>query len=194
MDAGAKKEDVSALEKALSDAQEDGEELTFRQVRFQGCRFTECDFSAAAFYGCAFESCAFTGCRFPGSFWKESRLAGCKAQGGDFRKARFKDCALDGLRLRWANFTAALWERCALTDCDLSESACQELKVVKTLLKSVDFTGGNLFRASLKGADLSACTLDGITLSASCQELKGAKIHASQAAVVARILGIEVTE
>ena len=36
------------------------------------------------------------------------------------------------------------------------------------------------------------CTLDGITLSESCAELKGAAIHASQAAVVARILGIDV--
>ena len=64
--------------------------------------------------------------------------------------------------------------------------------MVKTTLHKTDFTGADLFRAVLKGADLSGCTLDGISLSASCQELKGAKIHASQAAVVARILGIEV--
>jgi len=101
---------------------------------------------------------------------------------------------LEGLRLRWANFTGALWERCTLTSCDLTEAACQELKVVKTILRKVDFTGADLFRAVLKGTDLSGCTLDGISLSASCQELKGARIHASQAAVVARILGIEVDE
>ena len=79
-----------------------------------------------------------------------------------------------------------------MTDCALCEAACQELKLVKTTLQAVDLTGANLFRAVLKGTDLSGCTLDQIFLSASCQELKGAKIHASQAAVVARILGIEV--
>ena len=56
----------------------------------------------------------------------------------------------------------------------------------------MDLTGAELFRSQLKGLDLSRCTLDRIALSASCQELKGAKIHSAQAAVVARILGIEV--
>lgn len=169
-------------------------DLTFRQTRFARCQFTDCNFSGAAFYGCTFEDCAFPGCRFPVSFWKDAALSGCKAEGGDFRKARFKDCALDRLRLRWANLTGVLWERCALTDCDLKESGCQELRVVKTTLQTVDFTRADLFRAVLKGTDLSGCTLDGVTLSASCQELRGARIHASQAAVVARILGIEIAD
>ena len=161
-------------------------DLTFRQTRFARCQFTDCNFSGAAFYGCEFEDCAFTGCRFPVSFWKDAALSGCKAEGGDF--------ALDRLRLRWANLTGALWERCALTGCDLTESGCQELRVVKTTLQTVDFTRADLFRAVLKGTDLSGCTLDGVTLSASCQELRGARIHASQAAVVARILGIEIAD
>ena len=57
----------------------------------------------------------------------------------------------------------------------------------------VDFTGVDFFRTSLKGCDLSSCTLDRIALSETCAELKGAKIDASQAPVVARILGIEVS-
>lgn len=169
-------------------------DLTFQQVRFARCQFTNCDFSGAAFFGCAFEDCAFSGCRFAVSFWRDAALSGCKAEGGDFRKARFKGCALDRLRLRWANLTGALWERCALTDCDLTESGCQELRVVKTTLQAVNFTQADLFRAVLKGTDLSGCILDGVTLSASCQELRGAKIHAAQAAVVARILGIEIAD
>lgn len=169
-------------------------DLTFRRVHFDHCQFTDCDFSGAAFYDCVLEGCAFTGCRFAVSFWKDAVLSGSKAEGGDFRKARFKDCALTMSRLRYANFTGALWERCSLTDCDLTEAGCQELRVVKTTLQNADFTKADLFRAVLKGEDLSGCILDGVTLSASCQELRGAKIHASQAAVVARILGIEIVE
>ncbi len=167
-------------------------DLTFRRVRFDRCQFTGCDFSGAAFYECVLDGCAFSGCRFAVSFWKDSALSGCKAEGGDFRRARFKDCALSGLRLRYANFGAALWERCSLTDCDLTESGCQELKVARTVFQDVNLTQADLFRSVLKGTDLSGCVLVGVTLSASCQELRGAKIHASQAAVVARILGIEV--
>lgn len=172
----------------------DAADFTFRQVRFRRCQFTDCDFTAAAFYHCEFMGCSFVSCRFAASFWKDCVLADCKAEGGDFRKSRFRDCALSGLRLRWANLTGALWERCILSDCGLPESACQELKVVKTTLRKVDFTNADLFRAVLKGTDLSGCMLDGISLSASCRELKGARIHASQAAVVARILGIEVED
>ena len=201
---------MNDLEKALTSAREEGEllslrdfdretaegldvsELTFRQVQFLRCRFTDLDFSGTAFYSCRFTDCSFVSCRFAGSFWRDSALSGCKAEGGDFRKARFKDCALEGLRLRYANLNGALWERCAWTDCDLTETSCQELRVVKTVFQKVNLSGADLFRAALKGADLSGCALDGVTLSASCQELRGAKIHVSQAAVVARILGIEV--
>ena len=67
--------------------------------------------------------------------------------------------------------------------------------MVKELtLEKVDLTGAELFRTSLKGTDLSRCTIDSISLSASCAELKGAKIAPHQAAVVARILGIDVAE
>lgn len=129
----------------------DASDLTFRQVRFLGCRFLTCDFRAAAFYDCVFQDCAFLSCRLARSFWKGSALTGCKAEGADLRKGRFKDCRLDRLRLRYANLNGALWERCALSDCDLAESACQELKVVKTTLHKTDFTGADLFRAVLKG-------------------------------------------
>lgn len=76
--------------------------------------------------------------------------------------------------------------------CDLSSTAFSAAKLTKTTLEQVNLTGAELFRTALTGMDLTTCTLDGITLSESCAELKGATIHASQAAVVARILGIEV--
>ena len=56
----------------------------------------------------------------------------------------------------------------------------------------MNFTHVDFFKSELKGIDLSDCILDKITLSETCKELRGAKIHSSQAAVVATILGIEV--
>ena len=44
----------------------------------------------------------------------------------------------------------------------------------------------------INGLDLSRCSIDGIVLSQSCRELKGVRIGAHQAPVVARILGILV--
>ena len=94
--------------------------------------------------------------------------------------------------LRYANFTGAVWERCALSECNFSESALAECKISKTTFQTVDLTGAELFRTPFKGTDLSSCTLDRVSLSETCAELKGAKLHASQAAVAARILGIEI--
>ena len=73
-----------------------------------------------------------------------------------------------------------------------TEATLQETVFKKTALEKTDFTGASLFRAMLAGMDFSRCTLDKIILSASCQELKGAKINTQQAAIVAKILGIEV--
>ena len=94
--------------------------------------------------------------------------------------------------LRYANFIGSVWERCALSECSFTESALAECKISKTTFQTVDFTGAELFRTPMKGTDLSSCTLDRISLSETCAELKGAKIHTSQAALVARILGIEI--
>ena len=72
------------------------------------------------------------------------------------------------------------------------EFAVLELHLSGVVFDRANLTGAELFRTPLTGMDLTTCTLDGIVLSQTCAELKGAKIHAAQAAVVARILGIEV--
>ena len=79
-----------------------------------------------------------------------------------------------------------------MKDCNFTESVLSELHLSGVVFDRANLTGAELFRTSLSGMDLTTCTLDGIVLSQTCAELKGAKIHAAQAAVVARILGIEV--
>lgn len=192
----AAREDGELLESLVFDhaAAEnlDFSELTCRQLSFRACRFSGCDFTAAAFYGCDFTGCRFTACRFPASYWKSCCLTDCKGDGGDFRRSRFKCCSLNGCVFPYANFCNAVWERCDLRECNFTESALAECKISKTTVQTVDLTGAELFHTSFKGMDISSCTLDRVSLSESCAELRGAKIHVTQAAVVARILGIEV--
>ena len=94
--------------------------------------------------------------------------------------------------LRYANLTNSVWERCTLASCSLAESALAESRISKTVFQTVDLTGAELFRTPLRGLDLTGCTLDRVIFSETCAELKGAKIAAGQAPVVARILGITV--
>lgn len=75
-----------------------------------------------------------------------------------------------------------------MKECDFTESTLSEMRLKKAAMEKTDLTGAELFRTSLAGMDLTACTLDRIVLSETCRELKGAVINAAQAAVVARIL------
>lgn len=191
------REDESRLPGGLSLSQEtveglDLSELEFRNTVLHKCRFIGCDFSGAAFLNCRFESCDLTGCRLPGTFWRECCLAGCKADGADLRRSRLKDTALEQSLFRCVPFTGGRWDRVSVRDCSFTDAVLSELHLSKVVLHQTDLSRAELFRTSLSGMDLTTCTLDGIVLSQSCAELKGATIHAAQAAVVARVLGITV--
>ena len=168
------------------------EELLFRDCRFQSCRLRNCDFTGAAFYGCTFTGCLLENCRLSATYWKDCRLSGCKWDGADLRRSRWKDSVLEETLLRYVNFSGGVWERISVKECDFTESTLSEMRLKKAAMEKTDLTGAELFRTSLAGMDLTACTLDRIVLSETCRELKGAVINAAQAAVVARILGIRV--
>ena len=95
-------------------------------------------------------------------------------------------------RLRYANLAGSVWERDSLLRCDLREASLSGARLRAVELEGTDLSGCELFRAELAGLDLSRCSIDGIVLSQSCRELKGVRIGAHQAPVVARILGILV--
>ena len=167
-------------------------ELTFKKVVFQKCVFTDCNFSDAAFYECEFRDCAFISCRFQRSFWQQTALTGSKGDGGDFRKSRWKESEVSKSLFRYTNFTDSVWERDKVEETDFTEAAFQGSRFTRTAFSQVNFQGVDFFKAELKNIDLTTCNLDKIILSETCKELRGAKIHSTQAAVVAAILGIEV--
>ena len=48
--------------------------------------------------------------------------------------------------------------------CDFTESTLSEMRLKKAAMEKTDLTGAELFRTSLAGMDLTACTLDRIVL------------------------------
>ena len=104
--------------------------------------------------------------------------------------SRLRSSRISGSGFRYANFSGGAWENVELADSNWSESVLTELRLRCLKLERVDFTGADFFRTCLKGVDLSECTIDHITLSETCAELKGATLDAAQDAVAARILGI----
>ena len=166
--------------------------LEFEDTAWRNCRFVGCDFTRSAFYRATFADCLFSGCRFRESDWRNSSLTGCKGEGGDFLASRFKGWVISDTALRYANFTRCVWDRTALCRCDLREAALSGMRLSKVTLERVELGGAELFRTSLAGVDLTTCGVEGIVVSEGCGELRGAKIRAEQAAVVAHLLGMEI--
>lgn len=164
----------------------------FVRVSFSGCVFRSCDFTKGSFYNVVFEKCSFENCRFMGSYWKGCTLAGSKADGGDFREAHIKESIFSESVLRYANFTEAFLDKTVMRNCNLKEAAFSAVRLAKPEWENIDFSRTEFFGTKLKGVDLSSCNIEGIVVSESCSELKGAKIDVFQAAEIARILGIEI--
>jgi uncharacterized protein YjbI with pentapeptide repeats len=140
-----------------------------------------------------FENCNFANCTFTESYWKGSKILTCKGDGSNFSKSHMKETSLADGSFRYADFSGSVLENCAISDCNFTEAFLSEIRLKKPTLKAVNFTGADFFKALLEGIDLSDCIIDGITVSDTRNELRGAIVNAGQAIeLAARILGIKI--
>ncbi len=167
-----------------------GEKLDFSLVTFEKCRFVACDFSHASFINVTMYGCDFSNCCFKDSYWKECAIQHCKADGADFENATLRQTGINETPCRYINLTHALLDHCFMSVCDLRECAFSEVKLRQSKFVDVDFRQSNFFKTPLKGCDLSSCNVDGILLSDTFVELKGARISAEQAPYIASLLGV----
>jgi uncharacterized protein YjbI with pentapeptide repeats len=127
------------------------------------------------------------------SYWKGSRILTCKGDGSNFSKSHMKETSLADGSFRYADFSSSVLENCIIHDCNFTEAFLSEIRLKKPMLKAVNFTGADFFKTLLKGIDLSDCIIDGITVSDTRSELRGATVNAGQAIeLAARILGIKI--
>jgi uncharacterized protein YjbI with pentapeptide repeats len=75
---------------------------------------------------------------------------------------------------------------------DFREASLNEIRMRQTVLEACDLTRAEVFRTKFDGMDLRGSRLDGILLSESMAELRGAQIEEAQAAALIRGLGILV--
>jgi uncharacterized protein YjbI with pentapeptide repeats len=166
--------------------------VEFKKVSFKSCHFTNCDFTKAGFYESTFEDCSFAGCIFIDTYWSNISVSECKHDGCNMSRSHFKMTTLLNSSFRYANFNNSVWEKVKIESCNFREAACHEVRMIKPIFKSVDFTGTDFFKTPLKGIDLSDCIIEGIAVSETCAELKGAKINTMQAVDVAQIIGVKI--
>lgn len=170
----------------------DLDKMEFEAAVFTQCRFLECDFSGCSFYNVTLDTCDFTGSRFGACYFKNARLLDCRGDGCNFSRGSFLLTALEKGSFCYANFSGSLWDRSKITESVLKHAFLSEAKFKKLSLDRADLTHTDLFKTPLKGVDFSTCVIDGITLSDSYAELRGAKVSAEQAIDLAMLLGVQV--
>lgn len=165
--------------------------IGFTKVIFDHCRLTGSDFSNCDFIDVSFESCDLSGCRFREGFFQRVSFHQVKAVGTGFGEAVFKNLTIKESNLSYASFAKSKFERANIS-AELQDASFAECRLKSFEFENSDLTRADFFKTSLKGLDLRSCRIDGIVLSDSLSELRGAVVDIYQAAALALKLGIEI--
>lgn len=171
---------------------EDLSGLLFHTVRFDCCQFRNCHLSRASLEQVTFVNCDFSRCMLTDTYWRQVCVQDSRGDGANLGGSHLRECSFQNSSFCYANCSHTLWDSCTIQSCVLKGAFWSESKLKKLKLQQVGLTSVDFFRTPLKGVDLSDCTIDGMMVSDTFQELKGAKISAAQAVDIAVLLGMKV--
>ena len=190
----AAKEEYSEIESAcIKDcelAEFDFSKLRWSEVVFENCRFKECDFRKSEFVSVVFKKSDLSNSRFSDSYFHKVDFTGVKAVG-----AYYIDCVADEIKITdsnfsFANLTKTKFKTCTFKETDLHEAILSDCNLKTVTFDSVRLCKADFYKTMLKSVDLRTCDISGIVLSDTLQELKGAVVELTQAAELAKKLGI----
>lgn len=114
--------------------------------------------------------------------------------GTSFAESRFKKSAFENCNVRYANFDRAALRGCKVSDGNFANTVFTECILKDMTLSDTDFSQASFFQTPLRGLDLTTCRIDGIALSESSEEIRGAIVSTLQALMLASRLGIVIKE
>lgn len=166
----------------------------FENVAFHGCAFERVDFSRGTLTDVLFSGCRFVGCSFARSWLNRVDFRSCSAPGLSFSKSRLTGVLAEDGQFGYADLAEATANRLRVVSTGLAEANVFSARLSHVELDRCDLSRATVARTSLSGIDLSTCDISGIRVSSDVRELRGALVSASQAAGLARLLGIVVKE
>ena len=195
MIAEAKQEEADLTGMLIRDATIDGEDLGkiyFRNSRFENCRFLGCSFDKGGFLDVEMKQCDLSNSSFSDSYFHRCRISSCKWMGTDLQNSTFKHMFVSGCNFQMSNFDHSVFDTVSFSDCNLNHANLSSCK-----WKHLEFTHANLdlamfFKTPMKGLNLTTNTIDGISVSDSFMELRGAVVSPTQAAELSKLLGLVI--
>ncbi|MGE4564617.1 MAG: pentapeptide repeat-containing protein [Victivallaceae bacterium] len=170
----------------------DGSGLSFNRVIFVDCRFRGGDFSRASFIDCIVWNSDLSNGMFAASFWAASCLGESKAIGADFTGCRMRHIRFAGCNLQFGNFTQCRLAGILAEKSDFSEAVFAETILGGATLKEVKLNRATFVKTPLDNINLTGCSLENTRFSDSAAELRGAIVNPSQAAELAKLLGVVI--
>lgn len=164
--------------------------LELESVRFTNCRLIGCGLSGCVFKQVSFEKCDLSNLLWKGGYFRDVTFADCKGDGSDFSQSSMINTVIEGGTYHYGIFSSTLWENSEIRNTEFRDSFFSEAKFKKIRFDLVDLTRSDFFKTVLKGIDLSTCVIDGIMVSDTFREIKGVRLNAEQAVVIAQMLGV----
>ncbi len=170
------------------------DELGFYKVAFDHCKFSGCSLRKASFTDVVFRACDLSNCDLSESYWNRCELIDCKGVGANFLESRFFSTRFLRGVYRYAGFDSVVCNDVAFEESDLTQCNFAACKWKKVILRGARCVGVSFFGTPLASVDFTTCTLEGITVSDTAAELRGAVVTALQAVDLARLLGLVIRD
>lgn len=188
-----------------------GEPVAIEEKRLQDLDRTNLKIDSFRLEGSVLERVQLAGGQFGSAVWKDARLVGCdlanvRAHRIALVRVELVDCRLTGFcataldwqdvmiqngDLRYAQFQGGTFRNCEFDGCNLQDADLQEADLTGSLFRSCNLARADLHRAKLQNTDFRQSELDGMLVGLS--DLQGAIVDPSQAMILARLLGLQIT-
>lgn len=163
-----------------------------RNSTIENCRFINSDLSDCTFINVVIKGCDLSNCNFNNTYFKNCLILSSKLVGSSFKNTVQLETAYENCNAELTDYNEAKLKNTELSDCDLSSSLICSAELKNIILKNVKLVNTTFFKTPLKDINLTDCIIDGLIVSDNGAELRGATVDVYQAAMFARLLGLNV--
>ena len=173
------------------------EELSFGGVYFknsiiENCRFINSDFCDCTFVNIIIKGCDLSNCNFNNTYFKNCLFLSSKLVGSSFKNTVQIETAYDNCNAEMTDYNEAKLKNVKISDSDFSSALICSTEIKNIELKNVKLINGVFFKTPLKDINLTDCIIDGLVVSDNGAELRGATVDIYQAAMFAKLLGLNI--
>jgi uncharacterized protein YjbI with pentapeptide repeats len=185
--------------------------------RFEGEEFADADLSGVDLSERDFTRCVFRRVTMPETVWRGARLEDCEFASCDLARAKPARLSLRGATFVGCRLTGIEWSDLAanptvsFTECNLqyasfigvnlTGTSFRRCRLIETVFADVRLTGADFAGSDLSGTTFEGCDLTradfgeavGLYLDASKNRVKGARISAATAMLMATALGLRIS-